>query len=80
MQGLLLPLLGHLVLMTKAIEEAVESFEGVPGRLQLIREVKGVKIYNDTTATTPEATIAALCELSDLTGQKKILIADFGRF
>lgn len=40
--------------------KALESFAGVPGRLELIREVKGVKIYNDTTATTPEATLAAL--------------------
>lgn len=39
---------------------ALESFAGVPGRLELVREVNGVKIYNDTTATTPEATLAAL--------------------
>lgn len=38
----------------------LESFAGVPGRLELIAEKNGVKIYNDTTATTPEATIAAL--------------------
>ena len=36
------------------------DFPGVPGRLELLREVNGVKIYNDTTATTPEATLAAL--------------------
>jgi UDP-N-acetylmuramoylalanine--D-glutamate ligase len=39
---------------------ALESFAGVPGRLEFIAEKNGVKIYNDTTATTPEATIAAL--------------------
>jgi UDP-N-acetylmuramoylalanine--D-glutamate ligase len=39
---------------------ALESFTGVPGRLELIREVDGVAFYNDTTATTPEATLAAL--------------------
>lgn len=38
----------------------LESFEGVPGRLELIVEKNGVKIYNDTTSTTPEATLAAL--------------------
>jgi UDP-N-acetylmuramoylalanine--D-glutamate ligase len=42
------------------IETAIESFKGVPGRLELIREINGVKIYNDTTATVPDATIAAL--------------------
>ena len=42
------------------IKKAIESFEGVEGRMQFLREVKGVKYYNDTTATTPEATLAAL--------------------
>lgn len=42
---------------------ALESFAGVPGRLELIREVNGVTIYNDTTSTTPEATLAALSAL-----------------
>lgn len=43
--------------------KALEAFKGVPGRLELAREVNGVKIYNDTTATTPEATLAALSAL-----------------
>jgi UDP-N-acetylmuramoylalanine--D-glutamate ligase len=42
---------------------ALEAFAGVPGRLELVREVNGVKFYNDTTATTPEATLAALSAL-----------------
>ncbi len=44
---------------------ALESFAGVPGRLELVREVNGVKVYNDTTATTPEATLAALAALPE---------------
>ena len=48
-----------------AIKKGVESFTGVPGRLELVRSVKGVKYYNDTTATTPEATIAALRALGE---------------
>lgn len=43
--------------------KALEEFGGVPGRLEFIREVNGVKIYNDTTATTPEAALAALAAL-----------------
>ncbi len=42
------------------IKEALELFTGVPGRLQLIRTRGGVDFYNDTTATTPDATLAAL--------------------
>ncbi|MBI4065754.1 UDP-N-acetylmuramoyl-L-alanine--D-glutamate ligase [Candidatus Kaiserbacteria bacterium] len=42
---------------------ALESFAGVPGRLELIAEKNGVKIYNDTTSTTPTSTIAALSAL-----------------
>ena len=42
------------------IREALATFKGVPGRLELVHEIDGVKYYNDTTATTPEATIAAL--------------------
>lgn len=48
-----------------SIKKTVEGFKGVPGRLEFLREVNGVKIYNDTTATTPDATIVALKALSD---------------
>ena len=51
---------------------ALQSFAGVPGRLELVREVQGVKVYNDTTATTPEATLAALKALD--TGAKDIVL------
>lgn len=46
---------------------ALASFKGVAGRLELVREVKGVKFYNDTNATTPEATLAALRALGPRT-------------
>ena len=47
------------------IRAGLESFEGVEGRLQFVRELNGVKIYNDNNATTPEATIAALRALGE---------------
>jgi len=52
--------LAALGLSEEESRDGLESFEGVEGRLQLVREVGGVKIYNDNNATTPEATIAAL--------------------
>lgn len=58
--------------------KALENFKGVPGRLELIREVNSVKIYNDTTATTPEATLAALDALRNDSGQNQNLILILG--
>lgn len=42
------------------IQKAVESFTGLPGRLEFLGEKKGIKIYNDNNATTLDATIAAI--------------------
>ncbi|QQR82364.1 hypothetical protein IPJ70_03765 [Candidatus Campbellbacteria bacterium] len=42
------------------VEDVVAHFAGVAGRLQFVCEKEGVKYYNDTTATMPEATRAAL--------------------
>lgn len=44
----------------EAIRAAVESFRGAPERLELVRELAGVRWYDDTTATTPDALVAAL--------------------
>lgn len=44
--------------------------------MELIREVNGVQVYNDTTATTPEATLAALRALND--GHRKFIILIMG--
>jgi UDP-N-acetylmuramoylalanine--D-glutamate ligase len=46
------------------IQKAINSFSGIANRLELIRTINGVKYYNDTTATNPGATIAALKALS----------------
>jgi UDP-N-acetylmuramoylalanine--D-glutamate ligase len=42
------------------IKKVIESFKDLEGRLQLLRTYKGVKIYNDNNATTPEATFAGI--------------------
>jgi len=58
----------------RTIEDAVASFKAVPGRLELVRTHKGVDIYNDTNATTPDATIVGLRGLSENGDKKTILI------
>ncbi len=46
------------------IQEAIENFRGVPGRLEFLVNYRGVYFYNDTCATTPDATVAALKTLA----------------
>jgi UDP-N-acetylmuramoylalanine--D-glutamate ligase len=42
------------------IRRAIRQFGGVEHRLELVRELDGIQYVDDTTATAPEATIAAL--------------------
>ena len=56
------------------IRAGLESFEAVEGRLQFVREVTGVKLYNDNNATTPEATVAALRALSQKGFRKPLIL------
>ncbi|MBL7045143.1 MAG: UDP-N-acetylmuramoyl-L-alanine--D-glutamate ligase [Parcubacteria group bacterium] len=51
----------------RVVKKVLENFKSVEGRLEYMKTVKGVKIYNDNNATTPDATIMALKAL----GSKK---------
>ena len=65
----------HFKVPLEAVKNAIENFKAVPGRLEFLREVWGVKIYNDNNATTPDATIAALRALhpkSEILNSKQI--------
>ena len=57
---------GEIIGIEKSvITKALNNFAGVSGRLQLIRVHNGVSYYNDTTATTPDATRNAIESLGD---------------
>ncbi len=47
-------------LPVEALRAGVQGFLGVPHRLELVREWKGVRWYNDSIATAPERSIAAI--------------------
>jgi UDP-N-acetylmuramoylalanine--D-glutamate ligase len=47
-------------LPVKAMQAGVQGFLGVPHRLELVREWKGARWYNDSIATAPERSIAAM--------------------
>ena len=55
-------------------KKALETFLGVPGRLELVALKNGISYYNDSNSTTPEATIVALHALAEEEGQRIILI------
>ncbi|MDQ5957265.1 MAG: UDP-N-acetylmuramoylalanine--D-glutamate ligase [Patescibacteria group bacterium] len=42
------------------IQKTLNTFTGVPGRLELVKVLGGVSYYNDSTSTTPDALLAAL--------------------
>jgi UDP-N-acetylmuramoylalanine--D-glutamate ligase len=53
--------IGHAVgFPSDAMLEAVKEFRGVPHRLELVRELHGVRWYNDSMASAPERSIAAI--------------------
>ncbi len=51
---------GALGVDSAAVAAALVGFPGVPERQQCLGVLDGVRLYDDTTATIPEATLAAL--------------------
>lgn len=49
----------------KIIKKTLENFSGIPHRLELVRELNGVKYINDTAATTPESARSGLNSYSE---------------
>lgn len=43
-----------------AMLESVEEFRGVPHRLELVRELRGVRWYNDSSSSAPDRSMAAI--------------------
>lgn len=54
------------------IRKTVRAFKGVAGRLEEVAVKKGIRFINDTTATAPDASIAALRTLG--AGKKRIVL------
>jgi len=46
--------------LPERIADALREFRGVPHRLEFVAEVDGIRFYDDSAATTPAATVAAL--------------------
>lgn len=48
----------------EAASEAARDFSPLPHRMELVCEISGARVYNDSKATNPGATLAALEELA----------------
>ena len=66
-----LTIVSRFSLDPERIMKAIQSFEGLPNRCQFIAEINGVRWYDDSKATTPVSTMAALNGIDE----PKILIA-----
>ncbi|MBU1062945.1 UDP-N-acetylmuramoyl-L-alanine--D-glutamate ligase, partial [Patescibacteria group bacterium] len=44
----------------EVIKKAVANFKGLPHRIELVKNARGVKYYDDSFATMPDSTIIAL--------------------
>ncbi len=56
----------------EVVRETATEFHGVPHRIEFVREIDGVKYYNDSIASSPARTTAGLVSFGE---QKVILIA-----
>lgn len=56
----------------EAIKKVLNAFTGLPNRLEEVAIINGVTYINDTTATTPDATMAALNAFSSKVGDASI--------
>ena len=61
----------HKMVGIESIKHVARTFKGVEHRIELVRELNGVKFYNDSIASSPARTIAGLNSFK----QKVILIA-----
>lgn len=60
----------HITQDVGVIKSVVANFSGLPFRIELRREVSGIKFYNDSFASAPDATAAAI----EAIPEKQVLI------
>lgn len=48
-----------------SVKKAIVEFKGLPHRLEFVRELSGVKYYNDTAATSPDGAISGINSFSE---------------
>ena len=63
----------------ESMRETVANFKGVEHRIEFVREIDGVQFYNDSKATSVDATLKALEALSDGDGKTVLILGGRGK-
>ena len=58
------------LISNEIVQETAVEFKGVPHRIEFVRELGGVKYYNDSIASSPARTTAGLVSF----GEKKVIL------
>jgi UDP-N-acetylmuramoylalanine--D-glutamate ligase len=61
------------------MRETVKRFKAVEHRLEFVEEIEGVKFYNDSKATSVDATLKALEALSEEDGKIVLILGGRGK-
>ncbi len=62
-----------------SMRETVRNFKGVEHRIEFVAEISGVKFYNDSKATSVDATSKALEALSEEAGKTVLILGGRGK-
>lgn len=63
----------------ESIRETVRTFRGVEHRIEFVEEIGGVNYYNDSKATSVDATLKALEALSEEPGKTVLILGGRGK-
>jgi len=64
---------------TESMRETVRNFKGVEHRIEFVDEIEGIKFYNDSKATSVDATLKALEALSEEGGKIVLILGGRGK-
>lgn len=63
----------------ESMRETIANFKGVEHRIEYVAEIDGVKFYNDSKATSVDATLKALEALSEESGKTVLILGGRGK-
>lgn len=63
----------------ESMRETVRDFKGVQHRIEFVEEIGGVKFYNDSKATSVDATVKALEAMSENDGKTVLILGGRGK-